>query len=145
MKEKNRTWGKWYLKGLAFLATGIFTSMAAGLSVMAQTELTFTEKLTIEEVRELSEPEKEYEDENGIRYELKHWELQEKEGEESTRTLEKRVEYPKVEAAEEVGSCFPEIYTEKMLRSQGSSGRKIFQYLLHFIPMGQMNMNWEIL
>ena len=54
MKEKNRTWGKWYLKGLAFLATGIFTSMAAGLSVMAQTELTFTEKLTIEEVRELS-------------------------------------------------------------------------------------------
>ena len=82
MKEKNRTWGKWYLKGLAFLATGIFTSMAAGLSVMAQTELTFTEKLTIEEVRELSEPEKEYEDENGIRYELKHWELQEKEGEE---------------------------------------------------------------
>ena len=59
-------------------------------------------KLTIEEVRELSEPEKEYEDENGIRYELKHWELQEKEGEESTRTLEKRVEYPKVEAAEEV-------------------------------------------
>ena len=82
MKEKNRTWGKWYLKGLAFLATGIFTSMAAGLSVMAQTELTFTEKLTIEEVRELSEPEKDYEDENGIRYELKHWELQEKEGEE---------------------------------------------------------------
>lgn len=58
MKEKNRTWGKWYLKGLAFLATGIFTSMSAGLSVMAQTELTFTEKLTIEEVRELSEPEK---------------------------------------------------------------------------------------
>ena len=102
MKEKNRTWGKWYLKGLAFLATGIFTSMAAGLSVMAQTELTFTEKLTIEEVRELSEPEKDYEDENGIRYELKHWELQEKEGEEITRTLEKRVEYPKVEAAEEV-------------------------------------------
>ena len=102
MKEKNRTWGKWYLKGLAFLATGIFTSMVAGLSVMAQTELTFTEKLTIEEVRELSEPEKEYEDENGIRYELKHWELQEKEGEEITRTLEKRVEYPKVEAAEEV-------------------------------------------
>ena len=102
MKEKNRTWGKWYLKGLAFLATGIFTSMAAGLSVMAQTELTFTEKLTIEEVRELSEPEKEYEDENGIRYELKDWELQEKEGEEITRTLEKRVEYPKVEAAEEV-------------------------------------------
>ena len=79
MKEKNRTWGKWYLKGLAFLATGIFTSMAAGLSVMAQMELTFTQKLTIEEVRELSEPEKEYEDENGIRYELKHWELQEKE------------------------------------------------------------------
>ena len=75
MKEKNRTWGKWYLKGLAFLATGIFTSMAAGLSVMAQTELTFTEKLTIEEVRELSEPEKDYEDENGIRYELKHWEI----------------------------------------------------------------------
>ena len=69
MKEKNRTWGKWYLKGLAFLATGIFTSMAAGLSVMAQTELTFTEKLTIEEVRELSEPEKDYEDENVYDYE----------------------------------------------------------------------------
>ncbi len=39
--RKTEHGGKWYLKGLAFLATGIFTSMAAGLSVMAQTELTF--------------------------------------------------------------------------------------------------------
>ena len=157
MKEKNRTWGKWYLKGLAFLATGIFTSMAAGLSVMAQTELTFTEKLTIEEVRELSEPEKEYEDENGIRYELKHWELQEKEGEEVPVPWKNGWNIPRWEAAEEVPEIIladetdpgwillSGIYTEKMLRSQGSSGRKIFQYLLHFIPMGQMNMNWEIL
>lgn len=130
--------GKWYLKGLAFLATGIFTSMAAGLSVMAQTELTFTEKLTIEEVRELSEPEKEYEDENGIRYELKHWELQEKKGKKVPVPWKNGWNIPRWKLQRRFrksfwqmkqipdGSCFPEIYTEKMLRSQGSSGRKIF-------------------
>lgn len=77
--------GKMVFEGAGISCYRNFYQYAAGLSVMAQTELTFTEKLTIEEVRELSEPEKEYEDENGIRYELKHWELQEKEGEEITR------------------------------------------------------------
>ena len=95
---------------------------------------------------------------NGIRYELKHWELQEKEGEEITRTLEKRVEYPKVEAAEEVPEIILADETDpgwillsgnlyrKNVEITGKQWKEeFFQYLLHFIPMGQMNMNWEIL
>lgn len=57
MKEKTEH-GEMVFEGAGISCYRNFTSMVAGLSVMAQTELTFTEKLTIEEVRELSEPEK---------------------------------------------------------------------------------------
>lgn len=33
----------------------------------------------------------------------------------------------------------------KNVEITGKQWKEDFQYLLHFIPMGQMNMNWEIL
>ena len=43
--------------------------------------ITFSKKLTREEAAAFKEPDNTYEDENGIRYQLLNWELEEKTGE----------------------------------------------------------------
>ena len=55
--------------------------------------ITFSKKLTREEAAAFKEPDNTYEDENGIRYQLLNWELEEKTGEEKKIPLEKQIRY----------------------------------------------------
>lgn len=72
--------------------------------VMAQksTNITFSKKLTREEAADLKEPDAVYEDENGIKYQLVNWELEEKMGEEKWIPTEKQVRYLGLEDGEEI-------------------------------------------
>lgn len=64
--------------------------------------ITFSKKLTREEAAAFKEPDNTYEDENGIRYQLLNWELEEKTGEEKKIPLEKQIRYLGLEEGEEI-------------------------------------------
>ncbi len=72
--------------------------------VMAQEKanITFSKELTKKEAADFKEPEAVYEDENGIKYQLADWELEEKAGEEKLAPMEKQVRYLGLEDGEEI-------------------------------------------
>ncbi len=64
--------------------------------------LPFQKKLTREEAADFEEPDAFYEDEDGIKYQLTEWELEEKAGEETRVPMEKQVRYLGLEDGEAI-------------------------------------------
>ena len=96
--------------------------------------ITINKKMTIEEAGELSEPSKEYEDENGILYQLVNWELEEKTGEEKTVPMEKQVRYLGLEDGEEIPET---IYAQTQPQQSELSG------ILRQTEMTTLNEQWK--
>ena len=84
MKKKNNSIK--LLTFMCFIVCMMCTIQTSPILAQETKNITFSKKLTREEAADFEEPDAFYEDEDGIKYQLTEWELEEK--------AEKKHEYP---------------------------------------------------
>lgn len=88
MKKKNNSIK--LLTFMCFIVCMMCTIQTSPILAQETKNITFSKKLTREEAADFEEPDAFYEDEDGIKYQLTEWELEEKAGEETRVPMENR-------------------------------------------------------
>lgn len=153
MKKKNNS-----IKLLTFMCFIVcMMCMIQTSPILAQEtkNITFSKKLTREEAADFEEPDAFYEDEDGIKYQLTEWELEEKAGEETRVPMEKQVRYLGLEDGEAIPETinaktpFPQpnlpeaTITESQLRENQEETPAQLSGSLHKTEIQTINEQWK--
>ncbi len=153
MKKKNNS-----IKLLTFMCFIVcMMHIISYMPILAQEtkNITFSKKLTREEAADFEEPDAFYEDEDGIKYQLTEWELEEKAGEETRVPMEKQVRYLGLEDGEVIRKKtinaktpfpqpnLPEATIESQLRENQEKTPAQLSGSLHKTEIQTINEQWK--
>jgi hypothetical protein len=153
MKKKNNSIK--LLTFMCFIVCMMCTIQTSPILAQETKNITFSKKLTREEAADFEEPDAFYEDEDGIKYQLTEWELEEKAGEETRVPMEKQVRYLGLEDGEVIPETinaktpFPQpnlpeaTITESQLRENQEETPAQLSGSLHKTEIQTINEQWK--
>lgn len=153
MKKKNNSIK--LLTFMCFIVCMMCTIQTSPILAQETKNITFSKKLTREEAADFEEPDAFYEDEDGIKYQLTEWELEEKAGEETRVPMEKQVRYLGLEDGEVIPETinaktpFPQpnlpeaTITESQLRENQEETPVQLSGSLHKTEIQTINEQWK--
>ena len=140
---------------MCFIVCMMCTIQTSPILAQETKNITFSKKLTREEAADFEEPDAFYEDEDGIKYQLTEWELEEKAGEETRVPMEKQVRYLGLEYGEAIPETinaktpFPQpnlpeaTITESQLRENQEETPAQLSGSLHKTEIQTINEQWK--